>query len=78
MPIYEYRCGGCGERYECLVFRSDEAVQCPKCGSSDAHREMSVFGFKSGGDKGAAGSRMGSAGASSCSGCSGGSCATCH
>ncbi|MEJ5349121.1 MAG: zinc ribbon domain-containing protein [Desulfosoma sp.] len=77
MPIYEYRCGSCGEHYECLVFRSDETVCCPKCGSSEAHREMSVFGFKSGGDKGAASSRMGS-GTSSCSGCAGGSCATCH
>ncbi|ROQ93580.1 FmdB family zinc ribbon protein [Desulfosoma caldarium] len=78
MPIYEYRCESCGERYECLVFRSNEEVCCPKCGSSQAHKEMSVFGFKSGGEKGAASSRMGSTGASSCSGCSARSCATCH
>ncbi|SHE88262.1 putative regulatory protein, FmdB family [Desulfacinum infernum DSM 9756] len=77
MPIYEFECSKCAEKFECLVFRSDERVSCPSCGSQEAQRVMSVFGFKSGGDKGAASSRMGS-GASSCSGCAGGSCATCH
>ncbi|SMC27714.1 putative regulatory protein, FmdB family [Desulfacinum hydrothermale DSM 13146] len=78
MPIYEFECSQCSEKFEYLVFRSDEPVSCPACGSQDAQRVMSVCGFKSGGDKGAASSRMGSAGASSCSGCAGGSCATCH
>lgn len=78
MPIYEYECCRCCESFERLVFRSDEAVSCPKCESVDVQRKMSVFGFKStGGDKGAASSRMGSA-SSSCAGCAGGSCSTCH
>lgn len=77
MPIFEYECCNCCEQFERLVFRSDEPVSCPKCDSSDVHRMMSVFGFKSGGDKGVASSRMGS-GASSCTGCAGGSCSTCH
>jgi putative FmdB family regulatory protein len=79
MPIYEYECCQCCESFERLVFRSDEAVNCPKCESANVRRKMSVFGFKSSGgdDRGAASSRMGSGG-SSCSGCAGGSCSTCH
>jgi putative FmdB family regulatory protein len=77
MPIYEYACCNCSEQFEMLVFRSDEAVCCPKCESSNVNKMMSVCGFKSGGDKGAASSRM-STGASGCSGCAGGSCGTCH
>lgn len=77
MPIYEYACCDCCEEFETLVFRSDEAVSCPKCQSSNVNKMMSVCGFKSGGDKGAASSRM-STGGSGCSGCAGGSCSTCH
>ncbi len=78
MPIYEYECDHCQDKFERLVFRSDEAVNCPKCDSGDVHKVMSVCGFKSGGDKGAASSRVASSSGSSCAGCSGGSCATCH
>ncbi|WP_244148075.1 FmdB family zinc ribbon protein [Syntrophobacter fumaroxidans] len=77
MPIFEYQCCKCGEEFETLVFRSDEPVSCPKCDCAEVRKMMSVCGFKSGGDKGAAGSRMGT-GASSCAGCAGGSCSTCH
>jgi putative FmdB family regulatory protein len=79
MPIYEYECCKCCERFEKLVFRSDEPVTCPKCESADITKMMSVCGFKSGGDKGAASSRVASTSASSgCAGCAGGSCASCH
>lgn len=77
MPIYEYACCNCSEEFEKLVFRSDEAVTCPKCESTNVQKKMSVCGFKSGGDKGAASSRTSSV-SSGCSGCAGGSCATCH
>ncbi len=78
MPIDEYECCNCCEKFERLVFRSDEAVNCPKCESANVQKMMSVCGFKSGGEKGAASSRMGTAAASGCSGCAGGSCSTCH
>ena len=79
MPIYEFECRKCGDKFEQLIFRSDETINCPKCESVEVQRVMSVCGFKSGGDKGAASSRVGSTTASSsCAGCSGGSCATCH
>lgn len=43
MPIYEYSCTPCGERFEELVLRkSDEAeVACPACKSSDVTRLIS-------------------------------------
>ncbi len=77
MPIYEYECSKCCEKFEKLVFRSDEAVSCPKCESSEVQKVLSVCGFKSGGDKGAASSRMG-AGGSSCASCHSTNCSSCH
>ena len=78
MPIYEYECCSCCEHFEKLIFRNGEPVSCPKCSSVNVNKVMSVFGFKSGGDKGAASSRMGAAGGASCSSCSRGSCTSCH
>ena len=68
MPIYEYYCESCKREFETLVFRSSDPVTCPTCSTENVQRVLSVCGFKSGGDKGAASSRMGS-GASGCSGC---------
>ena len=36
MPIYEYKCTECGEKFEKLVasFRSAAEADCPKCGST--------------------------------------------
>jgi predicted nucleic acid-binding Zn ribbon protein len=66
MPIYEYYCES-----------SSDPVGCPTCNTENVKRVLSVFGFKSGGDKGAASSRMGS-GASGCSGCVATNCSSCH
>jgi putative FmdB family regulatory protein len=42
MPIYEYRCEECEERYEEFLFTSDKpAPPCPKCGSEDVKRLLS-------------------------------------
>ncbi len=46
MPIYEYVCQNCGQKYEKLV-RSNSAtpeLKCPHCGSSQAKKAMSLFG----------------------------------
>ncbi len=76
MPIYEYECRKCNLHFEKLIFNQSEIVCCPECGSEEVSKMMSVFGFKSGGDKGAASNRMGS-GSSGCSGCTATSCASC-
>ena len=42
MPIYEYRCEGCGTKYEEFLSTSDKpAPPCPKCGSDKVERLLS-------------------------------------
>jgi putative FmdB family regulatory protein len=43
MPLYEFRCGRCGRRFEELVLSSAEKVACPDCGSEDVMKEFSTF-----------------------------------
>ena len=50
MPIYEYRCPTCGEKFEKLVrFGSTDGVVCPRCSSEAPQRMISVFAQSSGG-----------------------------
>jgi putative FmdB family regulatory protein len=50
MPIYDYRCTDCDERYDKLVRRAEDVVTCPSCGSEHSERLLSVFaGIGSGG-----------------------------
>ena len=49
MPIYEYRCRGCGHDFETYVHGSATKVACPTCQSADISRKLSVFGLKSDG-----------------------------
>ena len=44
MPIFEYRCTVCEERYEALVSRADRATpHCPRCGAARGERLISTF-----------------------------------
>jgi putative FmdB family regulatory protein len=45
MPIYEYQCKTCGERFEKLVRSMGDSspVACAKCGSEQTARTLSVF-----------------------------------
>ena len=49
MPIYEYRCRGCGHDFEKDVHGPSTKVACPTCQSGDIMRKLSVFGLKSDG-----------------------------
>jgi putative FmdB family regulatory protein len=42
VPIYEFRCGACGERFEALVDVDTEATECRVCGTAGARRVPSV------------------------------------
>ena len=42
MPIYEFSCESCQTRFETLVLRKDESVQCPKCGGSQLQKRISA------------------------------------
>lgn len=77
MPIYEYACPVCGTRFEALrpMSQADAPMPCPKCGSTEARRGLSVFAAVS---KGAGGeTRTVSGTGSSCATCGSQSCATC-
>ena len=49
MPIYEYDCLDCGERYEKLIrtMKAKVIVNCPICGSQHARKAISLFGSRS-------------------------------
>ena len=43
MPIYEYICDDCGERYEQIVLSQTQDVVCPSCSSGRHTLQLSVF-----------------------------------
>lgn len=55
MPIYEYRCAGCREKFETIVLSAsaNAPVECPKCGRDGGERLVSRFATasKSGADE---------------------------
>lgn len=50
MPIYEYKCAGCGKSYEQMrrMSDADSDLECPECSSSDVKRQLSSFATHSG------------------------------
>ena len=42
MPIYEFRCDECGERFEALVAAGTESAGCRNCGAEGAGRVLSA------------------------------------
>jgi putative FmdB family regulatory protein len=72
MPIYEYVCDSCNERFEKIVINKQAEITCPKCSSKKATIQLSVFATTG------SGSSTPSGGFSSGSGgCCGGGC-SCH
>ena len=46
MPIYEYRCGACGQEHEVLQKVSEPLlVKCPACGKPKLQKLLSAAGF---------------------------------
>lgn len=45
MPIYEYECTSCGDRFELRrsIAASDEEIKCPKCQAGPPRRLLSTF-----------------------------------
>jgi len=60
MPIYEYQCQECGEKFEKLVrlSTSTSEIECPKCGRWKVEKLISVFSART--------SRVTAASASAC------------
>ena len=80
MPIYEYRCESCAERFEELVRRPDDPVACPECGGERAERLLSTFAGVGGGGSSPAPdySRLAHHYRTSAGGCCGGACGHRH
>ena len=59
MPIYEYRCDTCGERFEKLIrsYQAD-APACPSCGAARVTMQLSTFATHSSGSNPRAASEM--------------------
>ena len=52
MPMYDYRCKNCGEKFEELVFSSstpDEEITCPNCNENQSERLLSAPMVSTGG-----------------------------
>ncbi len=44
MPIYEYKCNDCDEKFEVFTFsHGDEDIICSECGSENTERVLSSF-----------------------------------
>ena len=51
MPIYEYKCESCGNKFEKLVRRSAESavLACPSCGETHLDQQYSTFSARANG-----------------------------
>ncbi|HWP86174.1 MAG TPA: zinc ribbon domain-containing protein [Terriglobia bacterium] len=47
MPIFEYRCRGCGKEFEVLVLPGSPKTACPRCGSGRFEQLLSAFAASS-------------------------------
>ncbi|RKY88404.1 zinc ribbon domain-containing protein [candidate division KSB1 bacterium] len=74
MPIYEYRCRNCDEKFEILIRseQDEKNLSCSECGSKDVMRLYSMFGFSS--ERGFVSSTQSSL---SCSSCGVKNCSSC-
>jgi len=50
MPIFEYMCSSCGQRFEAFVRSSDQEISCPKCGGKELNKVFSTFAVSSKGE----------------------------
>ena len=73
MPIYEYRCESCAEKFDVLTRFSerDKSQVCPACESTKTRVQVSKFAFAGAGESL---EMMNVGGSTSGGGCCGGSC----
>jgi len=86
VPLYDYRCAGCGREFEALVATAAKAdlERCPGCGA-EARRQLSLIAapVRAGGDRGTPGGSPGAwadgaaAPVAGGGGCCGGACGHC-
>ena len=56
MPLYEYSCRRCRERFEVLqrMGATAETIRCPECGAAEVERRLSTFAAAVAGGRSAA------------------------
>ncbi len=78
MPIFEYRCSECGNKYEVLhkSSSSNEEIICPECHSANSKKLLSTFSasFAGGTDFSSGGYGSDSTCSTGTCGCGSGSC----
>ena len=47
MPLYEYKCTGCGHEFEVLILKASQPVACPSCAGASVERLLSMFAVSS-------------------------------
>ena len=47
MPIYEYHCKNCENKFEKIIFRQPDPIECPNCKSQQTRRLISAFALTS-------------------------------
>ena len=47
MPLYEYKCTGCGHEFEVLILKASQPVACPSCEGASVERLLSMFAVNS-------------------------------
>ena len=47
MPLYEYKCSGCGHQFELLILKASQPVACPSCAGESVERLVSTFAASS-------------------------------
>ena len=45
MPIFDYSCTACGKRFDLLI-RGKETASCPKCGSQELEKNLTLPAVK--------------------------------
>ena len=75
MPLYEYFCPPCNQKFELLrpMSRAEEPATCPT-GHTEANRVLSLFASFAKGDDGS----VTPVGGSACSSCAADTCSTCN
>lgn len=48
MPLYEYICKKCGEKFDQFVsfLEPDKTIVCPICGAEEVEKQFSLFGIR--------------------------------
>lgn len=47
MPMFEYKCLECDNKFEELVLRGDMIIKCPGCSSANVQKQVSGFSSSS-------------------------------